>query len=280
MASYGGHVKRDTASEKSSVWSTLTIEGPGATMAVRHLRGEGQRWALLLHDAGSDRRSFRHQVPALAPGTDLLVPDLRGHGASILHEGATATVEGVLADLDALLGAVGAEQLAVIGHGVGAQIAQELAHRHPGLVRRLVLISGQDHHRPPDPADRLRQRFQHTAARCLPWPWAVRAWARAATTMPALRQELATTALAAGREVVLDLERSTAQHRHPVEHYRMPVLVLGGQHPDPARREAIPGCIAARSSRGSTVAIDGAGNLCHLEQPEATNATIRAFLAR
>ncbi|MBB5747967.1 alpha/beta fold hydrolase [Micrococcus sp. TA1] len=234
----------------------------------------------MLHDAGSDRRSFRHQVSAFAPGTDLLVPDLRGHGESILHEHAIATLEGVLADLEALLRAVGAEQMVVVGHGVGAQIAQELAHRHPGLVQRLVLISGQDHHRTPDPAGRLRLRVQHALAHCLPWSWVVRSRARASTTNPALRQELTSTSLAAGQEVVLDLERTTTQHRHPVAHYRMPVLVLDGQHPDSARREAIPGCIAARSSRGSTVAIDDAGTLCHLEQPEATNATIRTFLAR
>jgi pimeloyl-ACP methyl ester carboxylesterase len=259
------------------VWETIAIEGQGATMSVRHLRGDGRRWALLLHDAGADRRSLRHLVTAFTDGTDLLVPDLRGHGASTLRPGAPATLEGILGDLEALIGTVGIGHLEVLGQGLGARVAQELAHRRPDIVESLVLIGGRDQHRAPGPAERLSGGLGRALARSVPWAWSARARAQAATAVPAVRDELSSGLLSAGRDVVLDLERSAAQGRHPVGRYRMPVLLIRGEHEDPSRVGTVHGCIAARSRRGHAVAIPGAGALCHLEQPDQTNAAIRAF---
>jgi pimeloyl-ACP methyl ester carboxylesterase len=258
------------------VWKTIAIQGQGVTMPVRHLPGDGRCWAVLLHDAGADHRSLRQQVAAFDDGTDVLVPDLRGHGTSRLWHAGTATLEGILGDLAALIRTLGLAQVEVLGHGLGAQVAQELAHRYPRIVARLVLIAGQDHHRAPDPADRLGFRVRHVLARSVPWSWSARTRARAATAVPALREEVVSWLLRPGRQVVLALERSAGQGRHPVEHYPMPVLVLRGQHQNPGL-DTVHGRIAARSPRGRAVVIDGAGYLCHLERPEQTNAAIRAF---
>lgn len=268
---------RDTGSEGTAVWKTIAVQGQGATMAVRHLPGDGRRWALLLHDVGADHRSFRHQVAAFSDGTDVLLPDLRGHGASTLRDGTTATLVGILGDLEALIHTMGLQQTDVIGHGLGAQLAQELAHRHPALVERVVLISGQDHHRPLNTVERLRLSLRSSAARSIPWSWSARVRAHTATAVPTLREELSSALLAAGRDVVLNLERSATQHRHRVEHYQMPMLLLRGQHGNSSTLETVHGCIATRSPRGQTVVITDAGQPCHQEQPEQTNAAIRAF---
>lgn len=259
------------------MWKTLTVQGQGATVSVRHLPGAGQRWAVLLHDAGADHRSFRDQVAAFQDGTDLVIPDLRGHGVSILHHQAAATLEGILGDLETLLHTLGVPRLDVVGHGLGAQVAQELAHRYPEHVERLVLIAGQDHHRAPDAAERSGLKARRALVRSLPWSWAARVRAHAATTVPALRRELASTLRVTGRDVVLGLERSAAEHRHPVQQYSMPVLLIRGEHQTPAQLVTVHGCIAARSPRGQAVTIPGTGPLCHREQPDQANAAIRAF---
>jgi len=45
-------------------------------------------------------------------------------------------------DLAALLAALEVEEAAVVGHSMGAFVSVVLAHRHPALVRELILVDG------------------------------------------------------------------------------------------------------------------------------------------
>ena len=62
-------------------------------------------------------------------------------GVSVAHEGDRLTVQQMADDAAALLQAVRIHQADVLGWSLGGWVAQELAIRHPSLVRRLILAS-------------------------------------------------------------------------------------------------------------------------------------------
>jgi pimeloyl-ACP methyl ester carboxylesterase len=69
----------------------------------------------------------------------LLAPDLRGHGATAaVHD--LGDIARWIDDLDALLGARGLQQAALVGHSLGAQVATHFAAQRPARVSSLFLV--------------------------------------------------------------------------------------------------------------------------------------------
>ncbi|MFI1915953.1 alpha/beta fold hydrolase [Nocardia sp. NPDC020380] len=97
--------------------------GP-VVLALHGLTGHGGRWEALAVEQLPDVR--------------IIAPDLRGHGRS---PGVPPwDFETLVSDLVALLRAETGEPVVVLGHSFGAATALHLAHRHPELVRGLVLL--------------------------------------------------------------------------------------------------------------------------------------------
>ncbi|MEU0541801.1 alpha/beta hydrolase [Nocardia sp. NPDC005978] len=97
--------------------------GP-VVLALHGLTGHGRRWEALA----------REQLPQVR----IIAPDLRGHGRS---PGVPPwDFETIVADLVRLLAAETSEPVVVLGHSFGAAVGVRLAHRHPELVRALVLL--------------------------------------------------------------------------------------------------------------------------------------------
>ncbi|ACL72756.1 alpha/beta hydrolase fold protein [Thioalkalivibrio sulfidiphilus HL-EbGr7] len=69
---------------------------------------------------------------------DLYQPDLRGHGASMTRKAFSRWLW--CQDQISLLDREGHGQAVFMGHSLGAQVAMELAVRHPDRVRALILI--------------------------------------------------------------------------------------------------------------------------------------------
>ena len=117
------------------------IEGDGVELAVLD-EGEGPA-VLLIHGFPDSSHLWRNQVPALVgAGFRVVVPDLRGFGES---DRPTAVDDyGVMhsvADMLAILEALGVERTHVMGHDYGAVVAWLLAITAPERVERLVAIS-------------------------------------------------------------------------------------------------------------------------------------------
>lgn len=108
----------------------------GTTIAYT-LHGEGEP-LLLIHGAQCSSVEWKPQIEALAAHFRLIVPDVRGHGASA-QTADPYSMELFADDLAALLDALGVESAHVLGHSMGGAVAQSLAARHPGKVRRLIL---------------------------------------------------------------------------------------------------------------------------------------------
>ena len=96
---------------------------------------------LLLHDADGDHLTFAPQLETLAAaGYRAVAWDMPGYGRSAPVEpyGFKGLAQRCLLLLDALQ----CDEATLVGHGLGAMLALELALRAPLRVRRLVLCAG------------------------------------------------------------------------------------------------------------------------------------------
>ncbi len=115
-------------------------------LALHTLRATGDGSPLLLlHGLGEASPS---EVPASAaawPGP-IFALDFTGHGASTVPHGGGYTAELLLADADAALTALtdgdDAATITVLGRGLGAYVALQLAGARPDRVRGAVLADG------------------------------------------------------------------------------------------------------------------------------------------
>ena len=109
------------------------------SLALHHLRdGEG-RALLLLHGLGEAAPA---QVPAWIDGWagPVAALDFTGHGRSTIPVGGGYTAEVLLADADTALAELG--QATILGRGLGAYIALQLAGSRPADVIGAILADG------------------------------------------------------------------------------------------------------------------------------------------
>lgn len=104
--------------------------------------GEGPP-VVLLHGFPDSGRLWRHQVPALVgAGHRLIVPDLRGYGASDKPPDVAAyAVTTMVEDVTGILDDLGVERASVVGHDWGAALAWMTATLAPERVDHLVVLS-------------------------------------------------------------------------------------------------------------------------------------------
>lgn len=120
---------------------TRTIEVNGTSLNVL-IQGEGPD-VLLVHGFPDCHDVWRYQIPALvAAGFRVIAPDTRGCGDSaILPSVADYHVDKLVADLVALLDALGIDKVRLVAHDWGAAISWKLVTAHPERVDRYVALS-------------------------------------------------------------------------------------------------------------------------------------------
>ncbi len=252
-------------------------------VAAGRLRGEerGAGSALvLLHGFSFDMSMWDPQFGAFARQHRTVRYDLRGFGRS----GRPAAGRGHVADLLALLDALGIQHAHLAGLSLGANVALATAVHHPDRVHGLVLASpGLPGHRwttprPPDQAAQVARQHGITAAKEY---WLGHEIFRSAADYPEARWHLADMI---GRFPAHQWHDAPAADPLPplagsLARLRAPVLVLNGARDVPGYLE-----IAARLCRDIPGArrheMAGAGHLLTLEQPASFNDHVLSFLAR
>jgi pimeloyl-ACP methyl ester carboxylesterase len=267
------------------------IPGDGIELDVLD-EGEGAP-VLLVHGFPDSAHLWRAQIPALTgAGLRAIAPDMRGFGASDKPEAVDAYGLGrAVADLVAVLEALGIERARVVGHDWGAAVAWLLAAIHPQRVERLVAMSvGHPGARTRSVADRekawyqLLFQFEGVAEELLRRDdWALlREWLRDAADTDRYIEDLARPgALTAG----LNWYRANLhparelEPRPPIPPVAAPTLGLwsSGDHylneaPMVRSAEYVTG--PWRYER-----IEGASHWMQLDAPERVNALLVEFLA-
>ncbi len=100
--------------------------------------GDSGRDLLLVHGAGSSRKTWTEVMPALSGDSRLFAPDLMGFGDAPRYD-RVHTPEYLSERLVGFMDAVGIERAAMAGHSLGGAVCLEVAIRHPERVGALVL---------------------------------------------------------------------------------------------------------------------------------------------
>lgn len=98
---------------------------------------------LLIHGSGpgvSAWANWRKVLPGLAAARRVIAPDMVGFGYTERPPGQRYTMDAWVQQAIGLLDALGLEQVDLIGNSFGGALSLALAIRHPGRVRRLVLM--------------------------------------------------------------------------------------------------------------------------------------------
>ena len=245
---------------------------------------------LLLHDADGDHLTFAPQVETLASaGYRAVAWDMPGYGRSAPIE--PYTFKGLAESCFGLIDALQCGPVVLVGHGMGAMVALEVAVRQPALVRRLVLCAGgpaldaqatQDWVAPRlqaldaalAPAAALANPMEHLAQTVVPrfvgtgaLPEGVRLASHALSQVYPGTYRRALQALTS-------FDRGVAALRHVA----MPALLLGGAQDrcnPPAAMEAL-----AHVLPGAQLALlPHVGHWPQLEDPDGFDAELLQFLA-
>jgi epoxide hydrolase 4 len=113
----------------------------GVTLRVA-CRGRAGPVLLLLHGYPEFYLAWNQLADRLvAAGYRVIAPDQRGHGMSDRPADVSSYDISVLVeDVRALIGLTAQERVLVVGHDWGGTVAWVLAHRHPELLRGLVVL--------------------------------------------------------------------------------------------------------------------------------------------
>jgi len=122
---------------------SLYFDVRGLRYHVRRWPGNASRRLVLLHGWMDVSASFQFLVDALAGDWDVLAPDWRGYGLTEWGKSDCYWFPDYLADLDALLDQMHAnEPVNLVGHSLGGNVACLYAGIRPARIRRLINLEG------------------------------------------------------------------------------------------------------------------------------------------
>lgn len=229
---------------------------------------------LLTHGYSSTGRAWADQHRALAPRYRLITWDMRGHGETESPDDPAQYSHGLtVSDMRALLGHLGVERAVVGGLSLGGTMSLAFYATHPELVRALVICDS-------------GPGYRNATARA---EWNQRALARAADLearglealaggsrdmREAVRRHRSAQGLAhAARGMLIQTDAGIIDSLPTI---RVPTLVIVGDQDTPF----IASCeyMAKKIPGARLEVIKDAGHSSNLDQPEAFNRVLLAFL--
>jgi pimeloyl-ACP methyl ester carboxylesterase len=105
------------------------------------VHGKGKPLVLLHGSFMNIPMNWAHLIPPLAESRQVIAAEMQGHGRTrdVSRE---FSYEGMADDVSGLLDHLKIPSADVLGYSMGAGVAFQMAIRHPGQVRRLVILSG------------------------------------------------------------------------------------------------------------------------------------------
>lgn len=116
-----------------------TARSAGGVPIRFQVSGKGEPTVVLVHGWALDRRVWDGQVPRLSARRRVVTLDLAGHGESGRPR-APWTMAAFGEDVKAVVEAVGAKQVVLVGHSMGGPVVLEAARRMPERVKGILLV--------------------------------------------------------------------------------------------------------------------------------------------
>jgi len=117
---------------------------------------------ILLHGGLMRGELFGPVIPLLAQSHQVITPDLQGHGRTADID-RPIDLKLMADDIAALIDHLGLDQPDLLGYSLGGGVALQTAVRHPGKIRRLIIVSA-NARRDAIPPEMLAQQAQVNAA--------------------------------------------------------------------------------------------------------------------
>ncbi|WP_431963310.1 alpha/beta fold hydrolase [Actinacidiphila sp. bgisy160] len=255
----------------------------GVTLAYDD-EGDGPGSPLVLvHGHPFDRSMWAPQLPAAAAGRRVIVPDLRGYGASEVVSGITP-LETFARDIAALMDHLDVPEAVVGGLSMGGQIVMEFQRLFPARVTGLVLAdtfpgaeTEQGRRARDAMADRLLTEGMSGYADEVLDRMITPHNATALTEVAAHVLRMMRGTSPEGAAAALRGRARRRDYAAVLTGVRVPTLIVVGRedvYTPVAEAEAMHA--AVRGSR--LVVVEGAGHLPNLERPEEFNAALLRFL--
>lgn len=249
--------------------------------------GHGSQTVILAHGLLWSGQMFAQQVDVLQQRYRCITFDWRGQGQSEVTR-AGYDMETLYADTLALIDALGIVACQFIGLSMGGFIGMRLAARRPDLIRSLILIGTSAD---PEPAANIPKYrmlnlvgrwlgFRLVAAQVMPIMFGQKFMHDASRAQ--LREEWRRRMLANHRKGVTRATTGVTTRQGIADllpAISAPTLILVGDQ-DVATPPAVAQRIHARIPQSQLAIIPGAGHTSTVEEPEAVNRAILAFLSR
>ena len=238
-----------------------------------HYEVAGDGPALILtHGYSSTGEMWAGQIAPLARHFKVVTWDMRGHGRSDYPEDQAAYSEAAtVADMAALLDAVGARDAVVGGLSLGGYMSLAFHATHPQRTRGLLIIDTGPGYKNDQARDGWNANAIRTAERYeangLPDPARVSAEVRLA------RHRDATGLARAARGM---LTQKNARVIESLPSIKVPAVVIVGADDTPFL--AASDYMAAKIPGAKKVVIAGAGHSANIDQPDAFNSALLSFL--
>jgi len=228
---------------------------------------------LLTHGYSATSQMWQGQIDALSKHYSLILWDMRGHGqsASPAHDSQYSEAHTV-ADMVALFDHLGFEQAVIGGLSLGGYMSLAFNVAHPERVNALLIIDTGPGYKKDAPREQWNDNARAMAD-------AIEKQGAAALSGGSAERNLSThndySGLArAGRFM---LTQHTPRVIESLPHIRVPALVLAGAEDEPFL--AATEYMANKIPHAQKVIIADAGHAVNLDQPEAFNQSVLAFLS-
>jgi pimeloyl-ACP methyl ester carboxylesterase len=238
-----------------------------------HYEVAGDGPALILtHGYSSTGEMWAGQVGPLSERFKVITWDMRGHGRSDYPDDEAAySEEATVADMAALLDAVGANAAVVGGLSLGGYMSLAFHASHPERTRALLIVDTGPGYKNDQARGGWNANAVRTAERYeangLPDPARVSAEVRLA------RHRDATGLARAARGM---LTQKNARVIESLPTIAVPAIVIVGADDTPFL--AASDYMATKIPGAKKVVIEGAGHSANIDQPEAFNAALLGFL--
>jgi pimeloyl-ACP methyl ester carboxylesterase len=227
---------------------------------------------ILTHGYSSTSDMWRGQIEALSKNRKLVLWDMRGHGQSDYPEDPKAYSEALtVADIAALLDAIGADSAIVGGLSLGGYMSLAFYRAHPERVRALIIIDTGPGFKKDDAREAWNKRALDTADRFEREGLAVLKSASRERSSVSHRDALGLARAARGM-----LTQRDARVIEILPDIKVPSLIVVGADDTPFL--AASDYMAAKIPGARKVVIAEAGHAVNLDQPQAFIAAVLPFL--
>jgi pimeloyl-ACP methyl ester carboxylesterase len=238
-----------------------------------HYEVTGDGPALLLtHGYSATGEMWRGQLAALSPYFKVITWDMRGHGASDYPQDQAAySEEATVADMAALLDAVGAKSAVIGGLSLGGYMSLAFHRAHPERTRALLIVDTGPGYK----NDQAREGWTANAIRRAERLEAegLGDLSKASAEVRQARHRDATGLARAARGM---LTQRDARVIESLPHVAVPSIVIVGANDTPFL--AASDYMAAKIPGARKVVIENAGHSANIDQPQAFNAALLGFL--